>query len=486
MTYVARTFRLLAIAGVSLVAACTHAPRNKAEIPQQDPAMSTIYLYRAALTAARAQPFYVSLDGKPVTPLTNGSYVALNVPPGDHRVVVSPGPYGYNRGARLKTVAGGSYFYQFEFKTGDDPRHFAETTLSARDEQVARADIGSLRRALANFNDRRLTYARTNYASVSDVDAVPALNARGREVYQNWLRQRLPRAFVVASNGAWYGTWGMGVIDIPGLSDPATRAMQRCAARMDVICQVYAINNSVVWRPLPKEMVQNERQRKAAAAAPSAAVTAPESAEAVGGEDESKLQQPQVRLIAPIFSQLMMLSLPPGFKPGFEQANSASYIRESVPLDESVNRWTQMVTVTGVRNMARSTEVTPEGFGNKIAEGFRSSCPGSYAGKVLSSGMVNGREEHVFVASCGKRTTAYGTVSETAMIQVIKGRADYYTVQWAERGEASETPLPVDVAKWLDRYNGLAPVKLCERVPGEKPPYPSCVNGKGSGGGTAV
>lgn len=475
------SFRKLLIAFIAIpLLACTHVPRNKAEVPVQDSNMATIYIYRA--TAAdeplRTRPFFSTLDGKPVSPLAAGNYVALNVPPGRHLLVVSPGPYGYNRGVTVQAQAGASYFYQFQFKLSEDRSFFSETTLSQRSETLGRDDLKALTRALANFNDRRLTYPRTNYASVSDISMVPAINDRGREGYGNWLKQRLPRAFVIASNGGWYASWGMNVTDIPGISDPATRAMQRCAARPDVVCQVYSINNSVVWKPLPATLVQHERERRAGAA------TAPPPA--AMGEDESKLQQPQIRMIAPVFSQLMMLSLPPGFKPGFEQATVNNYVRESVPLAETVDRWTQMVTVTGIRNLARNAQVTPEIFGNTIADGFRANCPASYAAKVLSSGVVNGREEHVFVVSCGTRATSYGAVSESTLIQVIKGRADYYTVQWSERNTASATPLQIDVAKWLDRYNGLAPVKLCDRVAGEKPPYPSCINGPGSGAGTAI
>ncbi|OWY27330.1 hypothetical protein [Herbaspirillum robiniae] len=474
---IAVTVKHFAIAACLLMlAACTHAPRNKAEIANGDPSMATIYVYRAPSELARNRAFYSTLDGKPMTPLAAGSYVALSVPPGRHQIVVSPGPFGYNRGAVVQAQAGGSYFYRFETSLSDDRSYFAETALARRDEAAGRAEVQQLVRALANFNDRRLTYPRTRYAAVSDVTAVPAINQRGRDGYQNWLRQRLPRAFVVASNGGWYATWGMGVTDIPGVSDPATRGMQRCAARADVVCQVYAINSSVVWNPLPVSLVQGERERKAA-----------EAVSAVLGEDEGSLQQPQIRMISPIFSQLLMLSLPSGFKPSaFEQATASNYIREAVPVGQTVQRWTEMITVTGVRNLARNREVSPEAFGGRIADGFRSNCPASYAFKTLSSGAVNGRDEHVFVVSCGTRQTAYGAVSESTLIQVIRGRADYYTVQWSERGAASATPLPIDMVHWLERYNTLAPVKLCERVAGEKPPYPICINGPGQGGGTAI
>ncbi|MBO9536999.1 DUF2846 domain-containing protein [Herbaspirillum sp.] len=264
------SFRKLLITAIALsLLACTHAPRNKAEISVQDPGMATIYLYRGLATSEqlRTPPFYATLNNKPVTPLPAGNYISLTVPPGRHHLVVSPGPYGYNRGVTVQAEAGATYFYQFEFKLSEDHSFFSETALSARDEAIGRNDVKTLTRALANFNDRRLSYRRTNYAGISDIDAVPAINERGREGYRNWLKQKLPRAFVIASNGAWDSSWGMSVTDIPGISDPTTRAMQRCAARQDVVCQAYAINNSVVWKPLPVVLVQRERERRTGAAA---------------------------------------------------------------------------------------------------------------------------------------------------------------------------------------------------------------------------
>ena len=70
---------------------------------------------------------------------------------------------------------------------------------------------------------------------------------------------------------------------------------------------------------------------------------------------------------------------------------------------------------------------------------------------------------------------------ETALIVAVKGRSDYYTVQWAERaqgdgkadGKAGGKPA-IDEARWLDRLRQLQPIRFCPRVPGESAPFPSC------------
>ena len=56
----------------------------------------------------------------------------------------------------------------------------------------------------------------------------------------------------------------------------------------------------------------------------------------------------------------------------------------------------------------------------------------------------------------------------------IKGTADIYTVQWAERGAAADKA-DVANAKWQERLKKLSPLRVCPIVPGEASPYPSCI-----------
>lgn len=59
---------------------------------------------------------------------------------------------------------------------------------------------------------------------------------------------------------------------------------------------------------------------------------------------------------------------------------------------------------------------------------------------------------------------------------MVKGTQDYYSIQWAERGPAQAIRVVFDEQHWLARLKELMPVVLCDRVTGEKAPYPSCVS----------
>jgi hypothetical protein len=127
--------------------------------------------------------------------------------------------------------------------------------------------------------------------------------------------------------------------------------------------------------------------------------------------------------------------------------------------------------------MVANPKASPEAFAATIAGGFKSACPDTFAAKGLGPAKFGDQDGYVALASCGSVVSAPDKHSETALVVAIKGSADYYTVQWAERGPASGKPV-IDEAKWPDRLRQLQPIRLCPIVPGEAAPYPSCVGKK--------
>jgi hypothetical protein len=67
------------------------------------------------------------------------------------------------------------------------------------------------------------------------------------------------------------------------------------------------------------------------------------------------------------------------------------------------------------------------------------------------------------------------------LIIAVRGSADVYTIQWAERAPGADKPAIDDAKsrdKWKDRLSKLNPIMFCAIVPGEAAPYPSCANRK--------
>ena len=182
-------------------------------------------------------------------------------------------------------------------------------------------------------------------------------------------------------------------------------------------------------------------------------------------------------LVSPVYSQVVMLAYPAGFRIAAENDNGAQAIQEAVPAGETVEKWTQMITLTGAKGLAGNANVTPQRLLEQIAASFQGACPFTYAARALGPMKVSGHDGFAALVGCG--AVQSGTArSEVAVMLAVKGANDYYTIQWAERGAPLARAPELDEKKWQARLKQLDPIKLCARVPGEQAPYASCFNQK--------
>jgi hypothetical protein len=199
---------------------------------------------------------------------------------------------------------------------------------------------------------------------------------------------------------------------------------------------------------------------------------------ALAQQDAGKLdeQGSAVPQALPVFGQLVAFAVPAGFKIVTERTEGNRYIREWVPAGETVDRWTEMITVTGAKGLAGNMSVTPELLVTQIAAGFKHACPDTFSAKRMGAPQISGQQALIVVVGCGTVITSITPRSQAALVVVIKGAADYYTVQWAERGPASGQRLDLGDPKWAERLKRLSPIKVCPLLAGEGPPYPSCID----------
>lgn len=190
---------------------------------------------------------------------------------------------------------------------------------------------------------------------------------------------------------------------------------------------------------------------------------------------QARAEPEKLTTIAPVFSQLLVISQPTTLVPAFEKTVGDRYIREAVLKGETLEHWTQMLTVTGARGLAADPQITPEVFAGLLANGFKKSCPETFASLPLGRLHVGKSEGFAAVAGCGSYESNEGAKSETALIIAIRGEKDYYTIQWADRAPPSDKAPTIDKATWIQRLHDIGPVRLCPIVAGEKAPYPSCI-----------
>ncbi len=183
------------------------------------------------------------------------------------------------------------------------------------------------------------------------------------------------------------------------------------------------------------------------------------------------------RLATPVFSQLVVFSLPPEFKstrPTYEKNSGSFYLREQVPEGETAARWSRMITLSGTRGLAGNPEVTPQALLARMTLDFQRNCPDTFSSNAPGQQKVDGYDAYEVIVSCGRVQSDKQVYGLSAVMLTVKGAKDYYTLQWTERGRDSAQPPAIDSAYWARQLARLAPIRLCPIVPGEAAPYPSC------------
>lgn len=81
----------------------------------------------------------------------------------------------------------------------------------------------------------------SGFAELQDVQAVPLVDAKGREIYRDFLKAKSPKVFMISTSGSAFL--------VRGGYDPLAQAKNSCRQNGNV-CEPYAINDDVVWRGL--------------------------------------------------------------------------------------------------------------------------------------------------------------------------------------------------------------------------------------------
>ena len=100
---------------------------------------------------------------------------------------------------------------------------------------------------------------------------------------------------------------------------------------------------------------------------------------------------------AQLVNENLLVEVPPGYKIDFQDKKPGSLMNEMVPTGESVDNWTEMVTVQIFYNL----KTTPEAFVSKMASGWLAACPGAKSDPIVS-GPENGYAAGVWLLNCPK------------------------------------------------------------------------------------
>ncbi len=138
---------------------------------------------------------------------------------------------------------------------------------------------------------------------------------------------------------------------------------------------------------------------------------------------------------AQLKNENLLVGMPQGFKAGFSDSRNGMNMQEWVPANETVQNWTEMVTV---QVFLRRSDLDPVQFLATMEKQWAGACKGSTATPV-AIGKANGYASATMTLRCP--LLASSGKPETTMMKTIKGNDRFYVVQRAARSVPGEVQL---------------------------------------------
>jgi hypothetical protein len=151
---------------------------------------------------------------------------------------------------------------------------------------------------------------------------------------------------------------------------------------------------------------------------------------------------------ADLENENLLIELPNGYKVDFQSKKNNIAMTEIVPVGESVNAWTEMVTV----QIFLGAKMTPTQVRQQLEKLWIETCPGA-SSKLFSEQPVNGYAASVWMMSC-PLNKATGK-PEITWFRAVQGNDSFYLVQKAFKF----LPTADQIAQWT-RY--LQSVSVCD------------------------
>ncbi len=142
---------------------------------------------------------------------------------------------------------------------GCDIRYLDSADLLYREKEIAGAKLRGIHK---NYNGWVAELAKTlasslgvptrtfvGFARLDDEQALPLVSDQGRAAYKDFLAGNKPRAFAIGPNGAIGWSAPLPTATAVGLRnfDPVGNAIERCQRQSTGACQLYAVDDRVVW-----------------------------------------------------------------------------------------------------------------------------------------------------------------------------------------------------------------------------------------------
>lgn len=159
---------------------------------------------------------------------------------------------------------------------------------------------------------------------------------------------------------------------------------------------------------------------------------------------------------AQLVNENLLVAIPEGYKIGFNNRQPKMIMQEMVPQAETVEAWTEMVTVQvflGLKN------ITPAQYASNMQAIWGKACPNATSLPV-AKGAENGYPFLLWVSSCPRNTTT--GKPEITWFKAMQGNDSFYLVQKAFKFEPSKA----QIETWTTY---LKKVSVCDSRRSDRP-----------------
>jgi hypothetical protein len=151
---------------------------------------------------------------------------------------------------------------------------------------------------------------------------------------------------------------------------------------------------------------------------------------------------------AQLADENLLVAVPPGYKVGYRVERGNMVMNEMVPAGQTVENWTEMVTV----QIFHGVKAPPEKFRDTLRKNWVAACPGG-SGADVTSATENGYPVLIWLLDCPKNPQS--GKPEITWFKAIAGNDSFYLVQKAFKFEPDKAQLD----RWM-AY--LKSVSVCD------------------------
>jgi hypothetical protein len=148
---------------------------------------------------------------------------------------------------------------------------------------------------------------------------------------------------------------------------------------------------------------------------------------------------------ADLVNENLLVQIPPGYKVGYRVERGAMVMNEMVPDGQTVNNWTEMVTV----QVFHGLKAEPQKFRDTLQSRWVAACPGG-SGAAVTSGTENGYPALVWRLDCPNNPQT--GQPEMTWFKAIAGNDNFYLVQKAFKFKPSQD----QIDRWMTYLKSVA------------------------------